>query len=157
MKILGLHINKETKINNMLSEFKTIKKKLSDYQKLRPEEKLFRHTQDDDGASIPFYPIPEDYLYSLALNSDIVRIALNTLSLGIFRRGLDVKLKDKAKDNKLEKQIVDNLIESANENDQSLIDILKQLQTDVDVLDKIFLIAIKKYYKIGRASCRERV
>ncbi len=146
MKILGLEIKKSSEINKLFSEFSEIKKKLQEYQKLRPEDKLIKTSQKDDGARIPMYPIPENYLYGLALNSDIVRIALNTLSMGIFRRGIEIKEKEDIKPNKQEKEVLENLLEVANENNQNLLDVLKQLEEDVNILDKIYLIAVKKYY-----------
>ena len=85
------------------------------------------------------------YLYDTAKNSTVVRTCLVQLKNEIFRRGYEWKKAFDLKCNSCgyEHHFFKNHV---NDSHQLFIDVLKELETDLNVMDDAFLILVKDYY-----------
>ena len=151
MELLGYEIKKGSSFAEMKTTVNNIQKKLKQYQLLRPDAETFRHASDFDGVKIPiYYDGYHDYfrLDRLHNESDILRIIIKALINKMFRRGIE---KVPLVDNPSEEQgeVLNKLMHRANENDQTLKDMLKMFEQNLDVTDDAYLIIPKSYAYIN--------
>lgn len=157
MKIFGYEINKGSEISEIKESFDLIKKKLKDADFLRPDaESLRKSSADSDGARIPLYPVSERHLYTLGKSSDIVMTIIGALRDGIFRRGTEIiekeDIEESPEDAEAQQLILEKVQKIANLNRQNLMEVLKEMEEDIDLLDNGYLIAIKEYTFDGNGN-----
>lgn len=157
MKFLGYEVNKGNALSDLQKQFTDIQKALKESEKLRPEHwDAFRTAPTDYNVQVPLYPIDELTLYNLAMNSDIVRTVINAIKEGIFRRGFSIKEIKELPDT-VQKAALEGLIKRANKNGQSLKDVLKQFEQDLEVLDNAYLLIAKDYFFDGKGEIIDKL
>jgi hypothetical protein len=147
MAILGYEIKKGSAFSDMKTEVTNIRKALKDYQMMRPDAEQYRHPSDFDGVKIPvYYDGYHDYhrLDRLFNESDILRTIINALIRKIFRRGIE-KVPLVENPSEQESDIMDKMLHRINENDQTLKDMLKMFEQNIDVTDDSYLVMAKSY------------
>jgi DNA-directed RNA polymerase subunit RPC12/RpoP len=122
-------------------------------------------------GAVPIYAIPLNFYYELAYNNDIVRTSIRALIQETFRKGIRVVKKYELKcancgtefhqhvaicpvcssrafiePNEANRVFLERVIEDANKNNESLIDILQAIDWDINVVDNAFLVVVKNYY-----------
>jgi len=122
-------------------------------------------------GAMPFYAIPLNFYYELAYNNDIIRTSIRALIQETFRKGIRVVKKYELKcahcgtefhqhvgvcpvcgsksfiePNEANRVFLEKVIEDANKNNESLIDVLQAIDWDLNVIDNAFLVVIKNYY-----------
>ena len=123
-----------------------MRKKLEEYEKLRTDtDGVYRTTHTEDHVRMPLYPLSEKQLYGLFLQSDMMQIITQTRQKTIFRRGFAVMKNEKESIDAKAKEIME-WAANINDNDQSLEDIGKQVERDLDAINNAYIIAIKKYF-----------
>lgn len=140
MKIFGLEINKGDKFSELQNNFSEIKKQLLTWQKLRPNEGNNRTSEGE--VKIPIYPISQEKIYSVALQSDVLLTVINALRDNIFRRGTLIKENG---ENDFEYSSLNKILKKINDNNQSLIDVCKMFERDLNIMDDAYLISLKDY------------
>lgn len=146
MNVFGIKIDKKDDFTKIKNNYFEIQKKLNNWQKIKPyAEDRYKNVSTDENVLIPIYPLEEETLYSLALNSDVLRTGLNAIRDGIFRRGLKIEAKKDSPD-PMQEKILNSMIKNCNNNSQGIIDVCKQLEFDMNVLDISYIIILKDYY-----------
>ena len=127
------------------------------------------------------YMITSPVIYHVAQQSVIVRTCTTQLKNEIFRRGYEwapkfaVKCKDCGKEhdqpvkqcaecdstilikpNKDQKKYADSFMNHAyvNESEQMFIDVLKELEDDLNIMDDAYLVLVKEYFIDGNSNLR---
>lgn len=123
-----------------------------------------------DVAKMPLLPMHFRFMYDIYYYSDVLRTVVRALVWEIFRNGIAIKSKFAVKcivcgteyleyvercevcgSEKLrepvfrEKMFLEKIIADANLNDQSLLDVLSDVATDIAVTDNGFLVVVKRY------------
>jgi hypothetical protein len=98
----------------------------------------------EDSVRVPNYPINEYVLLRVAYQSDILMTVINALRDGIFRRGHIIKEKVQIPD-KNQSILLKSIIKKINCNNQTIYDLLKIFEQDLNILDDGYLVAIKDY------------
>jgi len=146
--------------NNIFSKYASVKKQLKVAMDgvLRP--KSFYGFGDGFGSNsmvYPKFPYGTGAIQQLAYNSDSLSIIHNTLRRELFRNGYDLVESESSNEEetsseqeeetggKLSKHQILKKLEVMNENEQSLIDILMELEDDFSINDDIFLAFIFTY------------
>lgn len=83
-------------------------------------------------------------LYQLAAYSDILQNVLHTLKSEIFRNGFDVQPIASFENEGQEKRVYE-ILDKANNNRQSLKEVLMELEMDLNILDDAYLLVVKDY------------
>lgn len=157
MKFMGMEIFKSGTLSDLQNQFSEIQKALKESQKLRPEHwDVYRVAPTDYNVQIPLYPINELTIYDLAMNSDVVRTVINAIKEGIFRRGFAIREIKELPDT-IQKQALEGLIKRANKNGQSLKQVLKQFEQDLDILDNAYLLIAKDYFFDGNGEILDKL
>lgn len=147
MGIFGFEIRKSDDFSKVKKEVKEIRKAMKQYQLMRPDAEQMRHTSDADGVKIPiYYDGYHDYhrLDRLFNDSDILRITINARKNKMFRRGIEkVPLVENPSEE--ESKVMDQMLHRINENDQTMKDMLKMFNQNIDVTDDSYLIMAKSY------------
>ena len=147
MGIFGYEIKKEGSYSEIAKKVSNIQKAMKDYQMMRPDAEQIRHASDMDGVKIPFYYNGyHDYhrLDRLFNDSDILRTIINALIRKIFRRGIEiVPLVENPSEE--ERNIMNQMLHRINENDQTMKDVLKMFEQNIDVTDDSYMIMAKTY------------
>ena len=150
MKVFGLEILKGGEVSAIQKSYSEIKKKLKEYEQLRPGVGEFPGINvSQDGVQIPRYFIDEPDIYQLALDSDILRTVIVTIRDGVFRRGIEVK---EIKENPVQLQLINNIKKKINSNNQTIFDVLKRFEFDLGAIDDGYLIRIFDYYFDGEGE-----
>lgn len=130
--------------------------------------------RSDEGVVIPRLPFPYSLLYDFYKYSDILRIVIDTLTHEVFRNGWTFEKKYEVKcvqcgreysykpknnvcencgSNLLEEPDPDEISElermfkeGVNENKQTLLEVLLQVEKDVNIYDDGYLLILKDYY-----------
>jgi hypothetical protein len=154
--VFGLTIKKTSDFSSMQNELEDIKKTLNDYQNLRPSMDLGYGGYGIGGAGtrgsgygtyagyVPNYSIQNRYFEDLALKSDIFMTSINALRNKIFRRGYKIKQVSELP-NEQQLTRLRNILKHINTNRQSLKDVLKMSEQDLNIFDDQYLIAMKDY------------
>ena len=147
MALFGFEIVKSSSYSDIKKEVTQIQKALKDYQFARPDAEIMRHSSDVDGVKIPvYYGGYHDYhrLDRLFLDSDILRITVKARINKMFRRGIEIVplVEDPSEE---EKVVMDQMIHRINENDQTMKEMLKMFELNIDVTDDSYLIMAKSY------------
>lgn len=147
MGIFGYEIKKESTFSDLRKQVSGIKKVLKQYQMMRPDAETQRHTSDTDGVKIPvYYDGYHDYhrLDRLFNDSDILRITIRALINKMFKRGIEIiPVVENPSDE--QRNILNKLLNRVNENDQTMKDMLKMFEQNMDVTDDAYLIMAKSY------------
>lgn len=111
----------------------------------RPAEKnyLFQNAGNGYGRNSNY--INKIELYEMYLYSDILQNVILSLKTEIFRNGFSIDAKTEVED-ETEKEKIENVLKSCNENNQPLIDVLGEIEIDLDVLDDAYLFLRKNYF-----------
>jgi len=159
MKLWGYELLKGSDISEMKKQFGIIQKKMQDAKFLRPDAESHRRSSADaDGARIPIYPIAEHYLYALGKNSDIVMTTIGALRDGVFRRGVEILEEPDILDlDEAHKFMLERVLKNANGNNQTLLEVLKEVEDDTNLLDNGYLIAMQDYYFDGDGKIMPRL
>ncbi|MEW6295947.1 MAG: hypothetical protein AB1467_06730 [Candidatus Diapherotrites archaeon] len=165
MKLFGLEITKNGTIQAIKKQVDSLESQLA----------LTRPNLDElmsvgGEVRIPSYPLPASTLYEISLYSDILRNIHLALKGETFRNGYSFKTLFEAKciecgkefDYKaiqcdecagetrqplnLQLQKIKEFLKKCNENKQSLIEVLEQLEDDLNIMDDAYLLINKKYY-----------
>ena len=154
----------------------------------RPTLDPYTDGMGGDYARLRLTPLPLQLLYDVAWMSDTLRTINKSIVREVFKNGLEVKAKfamkcevcgkefdtqvdvcDECGEAQLrepkneERLKLEKFIKSVNENDQSMLDLSKQLENDFQIADDVFLVAVKDYYtdketgKIREARVRELI
>jgi len=122
-------------------------------------------------GATPIYAIPLNFYYELAYNNDIIRTSIRALIQETFRKGVRVVKRYELKcvncgtefhryvavcpvcgsktfvePNEANRVFLEKVVEDANRNDESLIDVLQAIDWDINVVDNAYLVVIKNYY-----------
>lgn len=144
MKFLGYEIMKSSDFQGFQSTMSNINKRLKEFEKARPTtEEGMNASVSDDGVKLPQFPIDEKMIYSLSLDSDILRTAIRTVRQGIFRRGFNIRT---INDDSDELAFLQAVLKKINTNGQSAKRVLGKFEDDLNSMDDAYLISIKKYY-----------
>ena len=168
VKFFTWEILKKSSINLLRQEVNKAKTNLD----LRPNlDQLYTMTSTDGAIKIPFYPLPDRVLYVLAMQSDVLKTVINALKGEIFRKGFDIEEKffekcinpDCGKEFMQDVKICDacgaqvrkpiieqklkllEILKHVNLNHQSLLEVLKQEEDDLNIIDNGFTLFLKKY------------
>jgi len=121
--------------------------------------------------ALPNYPVNPRMLYEMAYYSDVLRTIINALRVEIFRNGAEVKEKFVVKctqcgkefqhedkdmrcdicggqlrePNIQQKITLEQLVEKVNENEQTLLDVCKSVEDDLNIMDIGYFIVRKEY------------
>lgn len=147
MGLFGYKIMKGSSYSDIKKEVAGIKKAFKDYQIMRPDAEQMRHSSDTDGVKIPvYYDGYRDYhrLDRLYNESDILRIIIQALKNKIFRRGIELV---PVIENPSEEQrtTMNRLLNCSNENNQTMKDVLKMFEQNLDITDDAYLVLAKSY------------
>lgn len=152
----------------------------------RPTDTAVAWSAIQGAIRMPMIPLPFRFLYDVALNVDYIRMVILKLVEETFRNGLRVVPKYVRKcascgteyqevlsqcrvcgstkfiaPSEENKRYLEEFMHDVNMNDESLIDVLRALDFDVNVLDNAFLVVVKDYVvrdgKIVGAVVREVV
>lgn len=145
MGALGFTVEKTDSLSQIKTKYLQIQKKLIGLQKYRPTSDTIQGLQRQDEVLVPLLPFEENFLYDLALHSDVLRTSLNVLRNRLFRRGFKIEQKMDIAD-EVQKVKVEMLINKINRNGQGLATMLKPFEWDLNVQDNACLVAIKDYY-----------
>ena len=145
--VFGFEIKKSGTFSELRNQVAGIQKVLKEYQLMRPDAETMRHSSDVDGVKIPvYYDGYHDYhrLDRLFNDSDILRITIRALINKMFRRGIEIV---PIVENPSEEQrgILNKLLHRVNENDQTMKDMLKMFEQNLDVTDDAYIIIAKSY------------
>ena len=113
---------------------------------LRPEDEnnFFNFNRSMSWGMYDSQVTPFD-LYQLSVYSDILQNVFNTLKNEMFRNGFNYKASGIIQ-NKLQLEKIERIINKANFNNQTLIEIFKEFENDLNVIDNGFLLARKNYF-----------
>lgn len=130
-------------------------------------------TRGGDGIRIPYYPMPPRTLYDLARYTDIIQAIHHAIQFELFKNGIKIEpvFVRKCDDcgatfdtevdvcptcgtptrppNVADKIKLHELLDKfgkVNNNDQHLIDVLKEMERDLDTVDDAYLLARKRYF-----------
>lgn len=147
MGIFGYEIRKGDDYSKIKSEVKNIRKAIKEYQMMRPNAEQVRHSSDADGVKIPYYYDGyHDYhrLDRLFNESDILRISIKARINKMFRRGIEIVplVENPSED---ERKVMNQMLHNINENEQTMKDMLKMFEQNIDVTDDAYLIMSKSY------------
>ena len=147
MGIFGYEIMKGSSYSNLKKQVGNIQKVLKQHQMMRPDAETQRHSSDADGVKIPvYYDGYHDYhrLDRLFNDSDILRITIRALINKMFRRGIEIVpvVENPSED---QRNLMNKLLYRVNENDQTMKDMLKMFEQNIDVTDDAYLILAKSY------------
>ena len=146
MTVLTFDKNKSfSQFTNFMSD---VKKELSKSEKMRPSLDYYSFGNAGPGAGysrqmghVPQYYINSYQFEHLAYQSDIFMTSINALRNKIFRRGIKVSESNLTEQIKQLKQLMNKI----NDNNQTLKEVLKQFEQDLNIYDDGFLIALKDY------------
>lgn len=103
----------------------------------------------------PKYPFGTYQLYDMAYNSDVLTVIHNALRRELFRNGFDLTEAENTDEEetsseeeisqKMSRKEILDILENINENKQSVIDVLMELEDDFSILDDAFMIFIFEY------------
>ena len=151
MGIFGYEIMKGSSYSNLKTQVSNIQKTLKQHQIMRPDAETQRHSSDVDGVKIPvYYDGYHDYhrLDRLFNESDILRITVKALINKMFRRGIEIVPLVENPSNE-QRDILNKLLHRVNDNDQTMKDMLKMFEQNLDVTDDSYLIIPKSYSFLG--------
>lgn len=133
-------------------------------------------TLGDSDVRIPRYPLDESTLYEIADLSDTLRTVHHQLKKAIFRKGAIVKEKFASKCTECKKEfenpvdecddcksakrtftnirepkpsqriILENILKNCNDNNQGLLDVSKQVEDDLNIIDDGYILCAKDYF-----------
>ena len=150
------------------AEIKELKKKLKEIS-ARPSLTPWEKPPTDFYALPPIYPIPLTQLYEIEKQSDILQLVITTLRTEIFRNGIEIKPNYVTKCPKCNteydynaeycekcgaktitpaeegKKLFEKWLKRANENEQTLTDVLGQIEDDLNITDNAYLLFIREY------------
>lgn len=137
---------------------------------LRPVDEGYVKTGVLDVARVPFVPLGFKYVENLFYNSDVLRTVIRSLVWETFRNGLYIDEQFQFKcvrcgttfdepveacpvcgstelrpPNKMQRKILEKLIEKANINGQSFIEVLQDIDFDLNIFDNAYVIVRKDY------------
>lgn len=141
---------------------------------LRPSMDFFTYLTSDEGVKIPIYPLTYPDMYAIYQYSDILRIVIDALKREIFKNGFEAigrfefkctnrdcgkefeaepenmvcdkcGMSVRRPDTEQEKTCKGLIEKSLNKNNQTLEDILRMMEQDLDVTDNSFLLLVKEY------------
>ncbi|MEM3974041.1 MAG: hypothetical protein QW320_06700 [Ignisphaera sp.] len=143
-----------------------------DYDSSRPVGSYVPYGTYLAGA-IPFYAIPFSFYYDLAYNNDYIRTVVRAIIQETFRKGIRIKRRYAFKcarchvelnqypeggvcpvcggdefvvPNDANKHFLETVLNDANRNDESLLEVLMAVDWDLNVVDNAFLVVLKRYY-----------
>lgn len=132
----------------------------------------FRETYGMEGVRIPVYPVDKELIYDMAHYSDTLRTIIISLREEIFRQGLELEEKfvqkcvscGKEYDHQEEdrecdecggtefttpdikqKDVFEHWKKSCNQNDQTMEEVLKMIEDDLNIIDNAYLLVSKRY------------
>ena len=142
--------------NNIFSRYQQVVKQSKILMDgiLRPIGSLFSGT--GNVLVYPPYPWGRNTLYELSYSSDTMTTIHNALRRELFRNGYDLVEADNTdeevttSEEEISAQGVDrkeilDFLEDINENDQSLIDVLMELEDDFSIMDDAYMMFINDY------------
>lgn len=170
MRIFGVDIRLGSKVDE---ERKNIEKQMTELQdyyfSFRPTLELMQ-TLGTEGVRIPWFPLPMKSLYDIAMYSDVLRNIIHALKTELFRHGLKIEEKFVMKCEDCEKEFqhrvdkcdvcgsinlrvpnisqkykLERWIKRVNDNEQSLIDVCKMINDDLEIVDDGYMIVLKDY------------
>jgi len=124
---------------------------------LRPFGGSSRHGSGYSGTvfAYPIFPFHHHMLYDIAYNSDALSAVHNALRREIFRNGfefLEAKNTDEVGSeeetqttNEVDRKEALEFLENINENGQSIIDVLMEIEDDLSIRDDGFMLFINQY------------
>ncbi len=137
---------KNATFSKMTTFINDVKKELSKSSDLRPSMDYYSFGGAGYGNQmgiIPHYRVQSHHFERLAFQSDIFMISINALRNRIFKRGLNIKQKsDEPTD---QAAILNSMIKRINKNNQSLKDLTKVIEQDLNIYDDFYLIAMNDY------------
>lgn len=167
VKIFGYEILPSKKINDLQKQLDTLR-----YSTTRPGLDIIEKL-GAEGVRMPYLPVSLRTIYDIAYYSDIIRNVVNALRQEIFREGIRVKEKFIKKctntdcgiefhekpDTDLcpecdtilrdpdvsQKEEFEKWKEDVNENNQTLEEVMKMIEDDLNIFDDAYLIFIKDY------------
>ncbi len=123
-----------------------------------------------DVAKVPILPMHFRFMYDLYYYSDVLRTVIRAIIWEVFRNGIEIKKKFISKctvcgkeygevvevcedcgsrkirqPNWRERLVLEKYLKDANLNDQSLVEVLKDIAVDIAVTDNAFLVVVKEY------------
>lgn len=123
-----------------------IKKELSSSNDLRPAMDYYAMGSMGYGNQIgiiPHYRVESHNFERLAFQSDIFMISINALRNRIFKRGFNIESKNEVPTNQA--SVLNSIVKRINKNNQSLKDLSKVFEQDLNIYDDGYLVALKSY------------
>lgn len=168
MRFFGVDINLSKNVDKRID---AIEKKFDErlFRTTRPTMDKTMGVSGDE-VSLPYYPLSLDTLYSLVAYSDVLRTVHKALRTEIFRNGYVIKEKfakkcvkcgkefsnpveecdecgstDLKDPDTKQKRRLETFCKNVNDNNQTLLDVFKQINDDIETVDDGYALTVKEY------------
>lgn len=138
---------------------------------IRPVDEGYVRTGVIDVARVPFVPLGFEYAENLFYNSDVLRTVVRSIVWETFRNGIYIEEKFLMKctrcktifeepveicpvcgstklrpPNKMQRERLEQFLVKANLNEQTLLEVLQDIDFDLNIFDNAFIVVRKEYY-----------
>lgn len=154
--VFGIKIVKEGEFKDIVKKAKSFDNILKGLYAINTTAKVQSDILGQPGYGFPYLNqiIPLKWYYLIYIHTDVVRTILRVLRQETFKNGYELVVDKKEGEQdeetmkriEIEEQAITKFFEKINENGQSLIDLLSDIEDDLNLIDNAYIMAVKRYY-----------